>query len=189
MMDEEKFREILNKSLKKNKYLLKELVNIYNLGDDNMTDKVGIKGKVKFTERDSDTDEILNEDEYENIIVEDGADAIAEAIQDGSISTFDYMAVGDGATSGESESDIQSSLQNELERNSVTGTIDPDDDGSDHKIEWESTFGDGLGTVTEFGMFDADTDGTMLNYVIPEYEKDAQESRLQVTYILTVNYG
>jgi len=147
-----------------------------------------MKGRWTAIERDPETGEVLDKEVSENVITEDGAVAIADMLAGNSVTDFTYIAIGDGATEGDSESVTQSALVNEVARNQDSSPTTADD-ASGHKVTWTCTFGPGDCVATEFGLLNADTGGTLLSYNIPEIAKDADNAELTLNYELIVNEG
>lgn len=148
---------------------------------------VGMKGTWTIKEIDTETGEVISEEIKENIVVDDGADRVAEYINGDSVDDFDYMAVGDGAIAGDSPSSDTSALVSEQDRSgALTSEIV---DGN--TVRWAHTFdaGDGKAALTEAGMFDDPSAGTMLNHIIFDTEKDNENNDLQLTIDLEVQSG
>jgi len=147
-----------------------------------------MKGRWTAIERDPETGEVLDKEVSENVITEDGAVALADMLAGNSVTDFTYIAIGDGATEGGSESVTQSTLQNEVARvqDSSPGTAD---DTNGHKVTWTATFGPGDCVATEFGLLNDATAGVLLSYNIPAIAKDADNAELTLNYELIINEG
>jgi len=164
---------------------LTKVISKYN----NTSDGINMKGKVKVREIDPETGEIISKEEKENIVVDDGAEAVVDGLDTGTMAGFHYMAIGNGEIAGDSPSATDSSLTTEQARSSEITPSQPSAD----TIEWVNTFaaGDGTVDITEMGMFDSGTadSGVMLNHIIFSNEKDNANNDLELTYQLTVNSG
>ncbi len=147
-----------------------------------------LKGRWTAIERDPETGEVLNASVSENVITEDGAVALADMLAGNSVTDFTYIAIGDGPAAGDTESVTQSSLTNEVSRVQDSSPTTADD-ANGHKASWTAVFGPGACVATEFGLFNADTGGTMLSYNIPAIAKDAENAELTLNYELVVNEG
>lgn len=151
-----------------------------------MNENFKLKGKAIV--RELNNGKVISEEVFNNIVVEDGAERVAEYLAGESPSDMVAMAVGDGATAGDAEPDDQSALINELDRST---TISPT--RSDNEVEWLFTFDKDSGkeNLSEWGLFDDTTSesGTMLSYIIFDVEKDNENNDLQIEYTLTVEYG
>jgi len=151
-------------------------------------DSIKLKGRWTATEKDPGTGEVLSRNVMENVITEDGAQAVAQMLGGQTIGDFEYIAIGDGPAAGDSEDVTQSSLVNEQARE-LDSSPTVEDDGDGHKIRWSAVFGPDDCVATEFGLFNDGSEGTMLSYNIPEIEKDAQNAELTLEYDLIVNEG
>jgi len=147
-----------------------------------------MKGRWTAVERDPETGEVLGEATSENVITEDGADAIADMLAGTAVTDFTYIAVGNGPTAGDTESVTQSTLSAEQARKQDSSPS-TSDDASGQKVTWSAVFGPGTCVVTEFGLLNSDSGGTLLSYNIPEIAKDADNAELTLTYELIVNEG
>jgi len=150
------------------------------------------KGIWTAVERDPETGEVLNKEVSENVITGDGTTQVAQMIIGGSRwdGPWEYIGVGDGAMQGDIAGPDRSVLYNELTRKQDSSpTVEDAADG--HKAVWTQTFGPGLGVITEYGLFNAATegDGTMLSWDIAKDAKDAQDAELTLTYELIVIEG
>ena len=100
------------------------------------------------------------------------------------ISTFDYMAIGEGAVAAAA---ADTALGDEKDRSSQLTPTQVADGGVYKKIQWEATFTAAAGNdaITEMGMFDAGAAGNMFNRVVFT-ARDNENNDLKITYTLTV---
>ncbi len=149
-----------------------------------------IKGKAIIKEINPESGEVVSKEVQENLIVQTGLNEIAKYLEaNNSPATFEYMAVGDGATAGTSPSNGDTSLTNELDRSSA---ITPS--RTDNVVTFTYTFiqsssSPDKSSLTEMGIFDSSTDdsGIMLNRIIFDTAKDNATNDLEITYEITVN--
>ena len=151
-------------------------------------DEVSIEGKATIKEEDPETGEVVSKETFSNVLVQDGAQKLAKYVSGDAPTDVEWMAVGDGATAGNSPSGTESALENELSRSSaITPSV------SGETVTWSNTFSatEGNGSLSEMGMFDdsASASGTMLSYVIFSDTKDNANNDLTIEYNLTFNYG
>ncbi len=117
-----------------------------------------------------------------NLVVTAGKERVASLIT-GSGNTMSHMAVGTGVTAAAAG---DTALVTEIQRNALAtagGTV------SGAVVTYEATFapGEGTGALTEAGIFDAATAGTMLcRTVFGEVNKAAGDS-MTITWTLTVS--
>ena len=99
---------------------------------------------------------IKDEQTVDNLVVSVGLNFIASRIRDASATAMSHMAVGSGTAPAASGN---TALGTELGRVSLTSTT-----ATNNAVAFVATFGAGVGTgaVTEAGLFNASTAGTML---------------------------
>lgn len=98
---------------------------------------------------------IINGNVYKNMIVDTGREAIARRLcQDGS-NVFKYIALGTSSTPVDS---TDTTLGNEIIRQEASFLWN----GDDYYWVLTSTFESGAGTITEAGIFNDISNGTML---------------------------
>lgn len=154
-------------------------------------------GELIIKERDRNSHTILSYERVKNIMVDAGAEKIANYIAGVSVSdSFDYMAIGNGSDTVKKS---DKTLTNEITRELITsnsGKIEIIDDVIDdgiHTVQFTHIFpADPLdsdrATISEFGIFDASTGGNMLNHIVSTSLKDNQANDLECIYRLNVNY-
>lgn len=151
-------------------------------------DDITVTGKATVKEEDPETGEVVSKETFSNVLVQDGAQKVAKYVNGDAPTDIEWMAVGNGATAGNSPTGTESSLQTEQARSSsITSSV------SGETVSWSNTFSAGTGTndLSEMGMFDASgaSSGTMLSYVIFSSTKDNANNDLTIEYDLTFNYG
>lgn len=116
-----------------------------------------------------------------NLVVTTGVNYIADRMADAAESAMSHMAVGTGTTAaaaGDTALGTQSGIV------ALTSTTQTNED-----VVYVATFGAGTGTgaLTEAGIFNAASSGTMLcRTVFSEVNKSASDS-LQITWTVTIS--
>ena len=124
---------------------------------------------------------IKEERDINNLVVTSGLGFIASRMKDASATAMGYMAVGTGTTAAAAG---DTSLGTELDRNSIASTT-----VTGNQIEYTSTWaaGDGTGAITEAGIFNDASAGTMLaRTVFSVVNKDANDT-LSITWTVTLS--
>jgi hypothetical protein len=124
---------------------------------------------------------IKDEKKVENLIVDTGLDYIASRMNGTSESVMSHMAVGTGSTAAAA---ADTTLGTELDRNALTSTT-VTDNAIAFVCSWAA--GDGTGSLTEAGLFNASSAGTMLcRTVFGTVTKSADDS-MTITWTITVS--
>jgi hypothetical protein len=116
-----------------------------------------------------------------NLVVDTGLNFIVSRMKDTTDDVMSHMAIGAGTTSAAAE---DTGLGSELGRVSLTSTT-----VTDNTITYVATFpaGTGTGAVTEAGIFNASSSGTMLcRTVFPVVNKQSGDS-MTITWTVTVS--
>jgi len=106
----------------------------------------------KIDRVDNNTGEILDSEEFSNLIVNNGLERVARLINGDSSTYFRAIAIGTGATA---VTNSDSALDDEFTRAAATLTYE-----ASYKAKFTHTFTFGTGvseTITEAGIFDSDT--------------------------------
>jgi hypothetical protein len=133
------------------------------------------------------TDEFGNvkqQDEH-NLVVSTGLAYIASRMKDATATAMTHMAVGAGSTAAAA---ANSALGNELGRVTLTSTTIVTTSVANDAVQYVATFGAGTGTgaITEAGIFNDSTTGTMLcRTVFAVINKGALDT-LTITWKVTV---
>ena len=140
-----------------------------------INDQLQLKGHLQIHLN----DELVQD--VDNLVVTAGKNYVASRIKDASATTMSHMAVGSGTTAAAAGN---TALGSELGRVSLTSTA-----VSNAVVTYTATFaaGTGTGAVTEAGILNASSSGTMLcRTVFSVVNKGANDS-MTVTWTVTVS--
>ena len=141
----------------------------------NVNDQLKMKGKLQIR---------LNDDvvqEIDNIVVTAGKGYVASRMKDATATAMSHMAIGSGSTAAAAS---DTALGNQLGRVALTSTT-----VSAAVVTYVASFpaGTGTGAVTEAGILNAASGGTMLcRTVFSVVNKGASDS-MTVTWTVTVS--
>lgn len=142
-----------------------------------IVDNFKLTGKLKIELN----DEVVAE--VPNIVVSDGKDFVASRMKDTTDAAMSHMAIGTGSTAAAAS---DSALGSELSgsRTALTSTTVTDND-----IVYVATFGAGTGTgaVTEAGIFNASSGGTMLCRTVFSVVNKGSADSMTITWTVTVS--
>jgi len=145
-----------------------------------MEDNLKLKGDVFITVKDKDGN-IKEERKEENLVVSAGLNFICSRMKDTTDGAMSHMALGSGTTAAAAgDTDLESILGSREALDSTTV--------SSNTITYVASFeaGDATGAVTEAGIFNASTAGTMLCHVVfPAINKQADDT-MSVTWVITL---
>ena len=145
-----------------------------------INDDLKLRGDVAIVLKDKDG-KIKESREINNLVVSAGLTYICSRMADASASVMSHMALGSGTTAAAAgDTDLESILGSREALDSTTA--------SSNTITYVSSFeaGEGTGAVTEAGIFNAATSGTMLCHVIfPVVNKQADDT-MSVTWTITL---
>jgi hypothetical protein len=119
--------------------------------------------------------------EVPNLVVTAGKGYVASRMKDATTTAMSHMAIGTSSTSAAAGN---TALGSEADRQSLTSTT-----VSNNEIEYVATFGagDGTGAITEAGVLNAASGGTMLcRTVFSVVNKGASDS-MTITWTVTVS--
>lgn len=119
--------------------------------------------------------------EVKNLVVTTGKGYVASRMKDATATAMSHMGVGTGSTAAAAG---DTALGSEVDRNALASTTVS---GAD--ITYVATFaaGDGTGALTEAGLFNASSSGTMLcRTVFAVVNKGASDS-MTITWTVTVS--
>lgn len=144
-----------------------------------ISDKLKLKGRVSLTLRDS-SGAIKESKEINNLVVDSGLDFITSRMTGTAEGIMSHMAIGAGTTAANAS---DTALESELGRVTLT-----DDAVSGAVITFTATFGAGTGTgaVTEAGLFNASSAGTMLCRTVFDVVNKAADDTLAITWTVTL---
>ena len=141
-----------------------------------MNEQIGIKGKLKIQLiRDG---KVIQEEKVNNIIVTTGKALVASLVS-GSGTAFSYMAIG---TDNTTEVVGDTTLTSEIGRVVLTSKT-----AAANVISYIGDFpaGTGTGTITEAGVLNASSSGTMLNRATFSSVNKTASDALKITWDVT----
>lgn len=143
-------------------------------------DGLKAKGTLDIVVRGPDGN-IKDEKKVENLIVDTGLDYIASRMSGTSESVMSHMAVGTGSTAAAA---ADTALGTELARQSLTSTT-----VTDNAIAYVASYaaGTATGSLTEAGIFNASSSGTMLCRTVFGTVTKAADDSMTITWTITVS--
>lgn len=145
-----------------------------------------IKSEIKATGRLSvvlkDSDGAIKaQRDINNLVVTAGLGYIASRMKDATATAMSHMAIGTGTTAAAAG---DTTLGTELDRNALTSTT-----VTDNEIEYVASWsaGDGTGAITEAGIFNASSAGTMLARTVFDVVNKAANDTLSITWTITLS--
>lgn len=145
-----------------------------------MEDNLKLKGDVFITVKDKDG-KVKEERHEKNLVVSAGLNFICDRMEGTSEAVMSHMALGSGTTAAAAgDTDLGSILGSREALDSTTV--------SSNTITYVSSFeaGDATGAVTEAGIFNASTGGTMLCRVVFAEINKAADDTMSVTWVITL---
>lgn len=146
-----------------------------------MEDQLKLRGDVFITVKDKDGN-IKEERKEENLVVSAGLNFICSRMKDTTDGAMSHMGLGSGTTAAAAnDTDLGSLLGSREALDSTTV--------SSNTITYVSSFeaGDATGAVTEAGIFNASTSGTMLCRVVFSEINKAADDTMSVTWTITLS--
>jgi hypothetical protein len=149
-----------------------------------ISDLIKAKGKVHFVLTDSEGN--IKEQFEDNLVVDTGLAYIAMRMKTADLPTaMSHMAVGTGTTAAAA---AQTTLVTEIARVALTSTTAVTSNVTNDATQYIATFapGTGTGAITEAGIFNGGTTGTMLcrtNFAV--INKDVNDT-LTITWKITI---
>ena len=139
-----------------------------------MNDSLNLRGDVCIKLN----DEIVLE--KKNLIVNTGKNFLASAVINSSASPFTYMAIGTNTTAAAVG---DTALGSELVRQAFTSSS-----GASNVVTLVTTYaaGTGTGALTEAGIFNASSSGTMLSRIVFSAINKGSADSLTITWTITV---
>ena len=146
-----------------------------------MTNSIHPIGDVTLVLRDCEG-KIKEKQEFHNLVVTTGCELIASQLSDGTIAKPNYMAIGSGTVTPKK---TDTKLGSELHRNQFT--VNGNRNGA--QVTYKALFGagEGTGAVTEVGIFNDASAGTMLNRATFAVVNKAPTDSLEITWVITIN--
>lgn len=161
------------------------LLVFFQCGKQNgMKDSTRLKGELIVKVKKANQSEWKTVVHKKNLVVNTGIAQVAGLINGTATGEFSYIAIGSGTTA---PSATDTALQNELARGDATESRVTTDTTND-TAQWVYTFtATSSWAVSEAGVFNASSGGTMLNRVTFSTINLAQNDQLQVTFKLDVD--
>ncbi len=142
-------------------------------------ENVSAQGRVHFVLTDANGN--VKQHEVKNLVVATGLNYIVSRMKDATVDVMSHMAVGSGTTAADAG---DTGVQTQLARVALSSTV-----VSENQIVYSATFSPGIatGAITEAGLFNAATGGTMLcRTVFPVVNKQTADT-LTVTWTVTIS--
>ena len=139
-----------------------------------------LSGQIAIVLRDKDGN-VKEERTEKNLVVTTGLNYIASRMKDATATAMTHMALGSGTTTAAAgQTDIVTLLGAREALDSTTVTA--------NAVAYVSSFeaGDATGAVTEAGIFNASTSGTMLCRVVFSVVNKAADDTMTVTWTITL---
>jgi hypothetical protein len=145
-----------------------------------INDSIKVKGNLDIVLKDADGN-VKDSRSVRNLLVDDGAEYIASRMITNS-GLMSHMAIGEGTTSPAAGNDA---LENQDGSRVAFDNGFPTRSGA--AITYSATFGSGYtGTITEAGIFDAATNGTMLCRTTFNPISKASVDTMQISWTVTI---
>ncbi len=146
-----------------------------------INDSLKLKGRVALELKDAEGN-IKETREIDNLVVDAGLDFIASRMEGTTSNVMSHMGLGSRTTAAAAgDTDLESLLGSREALDSTTVT--------DNVITYVSAFeaGDATGAVTEAGIFNASTAGTMLCRTVFDVVNKAADDTLQISWSITIS--
>ena len=144
-----------------------------------INDTIKVTGELKITVTKPDGN--VHETVVPNIVVTDGKEYIASRMKDASATAMSHMAIGTGSTAAAAG---DAALGTEAGRVALTSTT-----VTSNAVAYVTTFpaGTGTGAITEAGIFNASSSGTLLCRTVFSVINKGAADTLGITWTVTVN--
>lgn len=119
--------------------------------------------------------------EVPNLVVTTGKNFVASRIKDTTEAAMSHMAIGSGTTAAAAG---DTGLGSELDRQALTSTT-----VTDNTVTYVATFGAGNGTgaVTEAGLFNASSGGSLLCRTVFSVVNKSSTDSMTITWVVTIS--
>lgn len=119
--------------------------------------------------------------EVPNLVVTTGKNFVASRIKDTTDAAMSHMAIGSGTTAAAAG---DTALGTELDRQALTSTT-----VTNNTITYVATFGagDGTGAVTEAGLFNAASGGSLLCRTVFNVVNKGASDSMTITWVVTIS--
>jgi len=141
---------------------------------------ISVKGNLKVVLTDS-SGVVKDKREINNLVVSSGLAFIASRMKDTTDDAMSYMAIGTGTTAAAAG---DTTLGTELDRNALTSTT-VSDNVTTYVASWAA--GDGTGAITEAGIFNDASSGTMLARTVFDVVNKGANDSLTVTWSINIS--
>lgn len=144
-------------------------------------ENMSVQGRLSVVLRDA-SGAVKQSYEVPNLVVNSGLAFIASRMKDTTDAAMSHMAVGSGDTAAAGgDTALESQIGSRVALTSTTVTA--------NEIEYVASFGAGVGTgaITEAGIFNASTAGTMLCRTVFSVVNKGADDTLQITWTITLN--
>ena len=143
-------------------------------------DQIKVTGELKITVT-NDEGNVKKEIIVPNIVVTDGKEYIASRMKDATATAMSHMAIGTGSTAAAAG---DAALGTEAGRVALTSTT-----VTSNAVAYVATFpaGTGTGAITEAGILNASSSGTLLCRTVFSVINKGAADTLGITWTVTVN--
>jgi len=146
-----------------------------------LNETLKLKGRVNLVLKDKDGN-VKETRDIDNLVVTTGLGYIASRMKDATATAMSHMALGSGTTSAAAgDTDVESILgsREALDSTTVSGNA----------VTYIASFeaGDGTGAVTEAGLFNAASSGTMLCRTVFGVVTKSADDTMTVTWTITIS--
>jgi hypothetical protein len=147
---------------------------------DMIQDQIKVTGELKITVT-NDEGNVKKEIIVPNIVVTDGKEYIASRMKDATATAMSHMAIGTGSTAAAAG---DAALGTESGRVALTSTT-----VTSNAVAYVATFpaGTGTGAITEAGILNASSSGTLLCRTVFSVINKGAADTLGITWTVTVN--
>jgi hypothetical protein len=142
---------------------------------------LSVKGRLSVVLRDADGN-VKQSQDIPNLVVSSGLAFIASRMKDTTDAAMSHMAVGSGTTAAAAgNTALETQIGSRVSLTSTTVTA--------NAVAYVATFaaGTGTGAITEAGIFNASTAGTMLCRTVFSVVNKGADDTLQITWTITLN--
>lgn len=142
---------------------------------------LSVKGRLSVVLRDADGN-VKQSQDIPNLVVSSGLAFIASRMKDTTDAAMSHMAVGSGTTAAAAgNTALETQIGSRVSLTSTTVTS--------NAVAYVATFaaGTGTGAITEAGIFNASTSGTMLCRTVFSVVNKGADDTLQITWTITLN--
>ena len=129
----------------------------------------------------NDKGNVVEKREVKNLVVDDGLEYIASRMKDTTATAMSHMAIGTGSTAAAAS---DTALGSEAARQALTSTT-----VTANAVAYVASFaaGTGTGAITEAGLFNANSGGTMLCRTVFSVVNNGSADSMTITWTVTVS--